>query len=89
MFCVVLCLLNKSAASVVGVGSNRRGSALGGANDIILKEKLSLTVKETANKDAQSVYSASIRSGYLMKRNEQGRCSTFDLPSTTQEVSSC
>ena len=61
------------AASVVGVGSsNRRGSNVGNTNEIVLKEKLNLTIKETVNKDAQSVYATSIRSGFLMKRNEQG-----------------
>jgi hypothetical protein len=55
---------------VVGVGGPRRGSAL--TNEIVLKEKLSLTLKETASKDAQSVRSVAVRSGFVMKRNEQG-----------------
>jgi len=66
----VICYL-PTAASVVGVGSNRRGS-VSNTNEIVLKEKLNLTLKETANKDAHSVHSTSIRSGFLMKRNEQG-----------------
>lgn len=61
------------AASVVGVGSGRRGSSVHNtSNEIVLKEKFNLTIKETPNKDAQSVHSTSIRSGFLMKRNEQG-----------------
>ncbi len=50
-------------------GSSRRGN---GSNEIVLKEKVSLTIKETLNRDAQSVSSIAIRSSSFMKRNEQG-----------------
>lgn len=59
-----------TAASVVG--APRRGSSIANTNEIILKEKLSITLKETVNKDAPSVRNVAIRSGFVMKRNEQG-----------------
>lgn len=51
------------------VGGGRRESVAG---EITVKDKTTLTVKESPSKDALTQTALAVRAGFLMKRNEQG-----------------